>query len=144
MEICLRTRLRGFNNLIMHVYIVPEPGNSVLRRCTILLSLTRTCFHPAHISTPKRAYNACCHYRRKALLKHIATASCQVLIFMDVRVCVCSCPVDIRIHIHARSWSRASHFRVIFSSLEGSRLSVLTWIPQFKWLNQTHYILKTL
>ena len=67
-------------DLIMHVYIVPEPGNPVLKRCTILLSLTRTCFHPAHILTPKWAY---CHYRCKALLKHIAIASCQVLIFMD-------------------------------------------------------------
>ena len=67
----------------MHVYIAPEPGNPVLRRCTILLSQTQTCFHPAHISTPNGAYNACCHYRRKALLKHIAIASCQVLMFMD-------------------------------------------------------------
>ena len=69
--------------IIMHVYIAPEPGNPVLRRFTILLSLTQTCFHPAYISTPKGAYNACCHYRRKALLKHIAITSCQVLIFMD-------------------------------------------------------------
>ena len=67
----------------MHVYIAPESGNPVLRRCTILLSLTQTCFYPAHISTPKGAYNACCHYRHKALLKHIAIETCQVLIFMD-------------------------------------------------------------
>jgi len=40
----------------MHVYIATEPGKPVLRRCTVLLSLTQTCFHPAHISTPKRAY----------------------------------------------------------------------------------------
>jgi len=33
------------------------------------------------ISTPKGAYNACCHYKRKALLQHIAIVSCQVLIF---------------------------------------------------------------
>ena len=66
----------------MHVYIAPEPGNPALRRCTVLLSLTQTCFHPAHISTPKGAYNACCHYRRKALLKHIAIASYRVLIFL--------------------------------------------------------------
>ena len=45
-------------------------------RFTILL--TQTCFHPAHTSTPNGAYNARCHYRRKALLKHIAIASCQV------------------------------------------------------------------
>jgi len=69
--------------IIMHVYIAPEPGNPVLRRCTVLLSLTQICFHPTHISTPKGAYNAYCHYRRKALLKHIAIVSCQVLIFMD-------------------------------------------------------------
>ena len=64
----------------MHIYIAPEPGNLVLRCCTVLLSLPQTCFHPTHISAPKGAYNACCHYRRKALLKHIAIASCQVLI----------------------------------------------------------------
>ena len=53
-----------------------------LRCFTILLFLTQTCFHPAHISAPKGAYyNACCHYRRKALLKHISIASCQILIF---------------------------------------------------------------
>jgi len=48
------------NNIIMHVYISPEPGNPVLRCCTALLSLTQTYFHPAHISTPQGAYNACC------------------------------------------------------------------------------------
>ena len=41
----------------MHVCIAPEPGNPVLRRCTVLLSLTQTCSNPAHISTPKGAYN---------------------------------------------------------------------------------------
>ena len=69
--------------IIMHLYIVPEPGNPVLRRCTVLLSLTQTCFHPVHISTPKGAYNLFSHYRRKALFKHITIVSCQVLIFMD-------------------------------------------------------------
>ena len=64
----------------MHVYIEPEPGNPILRRCTVLLSLTRTRFHPAHISIPMGAYNTCCHYRRKLLLKYIAITSCQVLI----------------------------------------------------------------
>jgi len=54
---------------------------TALRCFTILLSLTQTCFHPAHISTLKGAYNACCHYGRKALRKHIAIASYQVLIF---------------------------------------------------------------
>ena len=48
---------------------------------TILLSLTRSSFYPAYISTPKWAYNTCCHYRRKALLKYIAITSCQVLIY---------------------------------------------------------------
>ena len=42
----------------MHVYIAPETGNPVLRRFTVLLSLTQTCFQPAHILTPKGAYNA--------------------------------------------------------------------------------------
>ena len=37
-------------------------------------------FHQAHISTPKGVYNACCHYKRKGLLKRIDIASCQVLI----------------------------------------------------------------
>ena len=71
------------NNIILHVYIAPEPGNPVLRRCTVLVSLSQTCFYPAHVSTPNGAYNAFCHYRRKALLKHIAIAACQVLIIMD-------------------------------------------------------------
>ena len=80
---CIHIKLYLFlDNIIMHVYIVPEPGNPVLMCCTVLLSLTQTSFHPAHISTPKGAYNACCHYRRKALLKHIPIISCQVLIFM--------------------------------------------------------------
>ena len=67
----------------MHIYIAPEPGNPVLRCCTVLLSLTQTCFHPVCISIPKGTYNVCCHERCKALLKHIAISSCQVLIFMD-------------------------------------------------------------
>ena len=49
------------NIITIHVYIAPDPGNPVLRRCTVLLSLTRICFHPAHIATPEGAYNACCH-----------------------------------------------------------------------------------
>jgi len=73
--------LRRLYIVIMHVHIEPEQGNPVLRRCTILLSLTQTCLHPAPISTPKGAYNACCHERRKALLEYIAITSCQVLIF---------------------------------------------------------------
>ena len=56
----------------MHVYIAPELGYLVLRRCTVLLSPTQTCFHPAHISTRKGAYEACCHYRRTTLLEHLA------------------------------------------------------------------------
>ena len=47
--------------IIMRVYIAPEPGNPVLRRCTVLLSLIQTCFYPAQVSTAKGAYNACCH-----------------------------------------------------------------------------------
>ena len=42
--------------IIMHVYIAPEPGNPVLRRCTVVLSLIQTCFYPTHISTAKGAY----------------------------------------------------------------------------------------
>ena len=51
-----------------------------LGRVTVLLSLTQTYFNPAHTSTPKEAYNACCHYKRKALLGHIAITSYRVLI----------------------------------------------------------------
>ena len=32
------------------------------------------------ISTPSGSYNACCHYRRKSLLRYLAITSCQVLI----------------------------------------------------------------
>ena len=60
----------------------PIQLEAALRRFKILLSLTQTYFHPAHLSTHKGAYNACCHYWRKALLKHIAIASGQVLIFV--------------------------------------------------------------
>ena len=65
--------------IIMHVYIAPEPGIPVLRRCTVLLSLIQTCIHPAHISTSKGVYNGCCYYRRKALFKHIAITSCRLM-----------------------------------------------------------------
>ena len=72
--------------IICDIYIVPYSARSCSKSLTILftilLSPTQTCFHPAHISTTKGAYNACCHYRHKALLKHIAIASCQVLIFL--------------------------------------------------------------
>ena len=61
--------LRPF--IIMHVYIAPELGNPVMRRCTILVSPTQTCFQQAHIATPKGAYNACCHYRRSVTQTHI-------------------------------------------------------------------------
>ena len=40
----------------MHVYIAPEPGSPVLKCCTVLLSLTQTCFHTTYISTPGGAY----------------------------------------------------------------------------------------
>ena len=61
--------------------------NNCMRHCKVLLSLTQSSFHPAHISTPKWAYNVCCHYRCKALIKHIAITSCQLLIiWMSERV----------------------------------------------------------
>ena len=66
----------------MHVYIALEPGNPVVSGSTVLLSLIQTYFHPAHILTPKGAYNACCHYRRKMLFKDIAITSCQVQTFL--------------------------------------------------------------
>jgi len=39
--------------------------------------LNRIRFDTPHILTPKGEYSACCHYRRKTLLKHIAIMSCQ-------------------------------------------------------------------
>ena len=48
-------------------------------RFMVLSSLSRICSNSAHSSTPKGASNACCHDRRKALLKHIPTTSCQKL-----------------------------------------------------------------
>ena len=56
-SVCL-VKVLFCGSLIMCVYIAPEPGHPVLRRCTVLLSQTQTCFHPTHISTPKGAYNA--------------------------------------------------------------------------------------
>ena len=41
----------------MHVYIAPELGNPVLRRCTIIISLTQICFNPSPTLTPDGAYN---------------------------------------------------------------------------------------
>jgi len=61
----------GWNLFFMVLLIIIEVA---LRRFTIvftiLLSLSESCFYPTHISTPKGAYNACCHYRSKALLTH--------------------------------------------------------------------------
>jgi len=34
---------------------------AALKHFTVLLFPTQTCSNPAHISTPKGAYNACCH-----------------------------------------------------------------------------------
>jgi len=45
--------------IISHVYIVPKPGNPNLRCGSILLSLTQTCFNPAHTETPKGPHNTC-------------------------------------------------------------------------------------
>ena len=56
-----------------------KSGNPVLRH-TILLSMTQAYFNPAHTSAHKGAYNACCHYRHKALPRHVAIMFCQVLI----------------------------------------------------------------
>ena len=61
----------------MHVYIAPEPSNSVVRRCTMLLFLTLICFNPAPTSTPN---GASAIKGAKTLIKHIAIMSCQVLI----------------------------------------------------------------
>ena len=49
---------------------------SIATLCALdsIISPTQTCFNPAHTSTPKGSYNACCHYRCKAI------TSCQVLI----------------------------------------------------------------
>jgi len=79
-----------FNQLttitIRHVYIAPEPGNPVLRRCTILLSLTQSCFDPERDSTPNAAYNACCHWAQNVTQRHshhVLSDDDEVLIFRD-------------------------------------------------------------
>ena len=74
---------KAINNNMWHLYSTLFSYIAVLRRFTVLLSLTRTCSNPAHISTPEWAYSTYYHYRRKALLEHISITSCQVLIFMD-------------------------------------------------------------
>ena len=38
----------------MHVYIASEPGNLILRHCTILLSLSQTWFNQAPPQLPKK------------------------------------------------------------------------------------------
>ena len=70
--------------IIMHVYIAPVPGNPVLRRCTIIIIPGSDLFQSnTHISTPRGVYNTCCHYRSRALFRHIHVTimSCQVLGF---------------------------------------------------------------
>ena len=70
------------NIIICDIYIVPYSARSCSKVLYNIIIPDLDLFpHPGHISTPKGAYNSCCHYRRKALLKHIAIASCQVLIF---------------------------------------------------------------
>ena len=66
--------------IICDIYIV---AYSARYNCSKTLYLIQTCSNPAHVSTPKGVYNACCNYRCKPLLKHITITSCQVLIFMD-------------------------------------------------------------
>ena len=86
-----------------HLYSALFSKIAALRRFTILLSLTQTCFHPAYISTPKGAYNACCHYRHKALLRHTTITSCPILIFLWM-----SEPVAIWRHCNSRSLKPAT------------------------------------
>ena len=72
------------NNNMLHLYSVLSRQIAVLRHLrhfTVLLSMTQTCFNPAHTSISKGVYNASCHCMRKALFKHTAITSCQVLIF---------------------------------------------------------------
>jgi len=72
--------------IICDIYIAPYSARSCPRALYNIIYnviiLIQTCFHPAHMSTPNGAYNACCRYRGKALLKHIAITSCQMLIFL--------------------------------------------------------------
>jgi len=75
--------LPHYNNNMWHLYSTLFSSIAALRCFTLLLSLTQTCSNPALISTPNGAYSACCHYRHKALLKHISITSCEVLIFTD-------------------------------------------------------------
>jgi len=66
--------------IIIHVYISPEPGHTVLRRCTVLLSLTQTCFHPSQLQREHTKYAA---IKGAESLKHIDIMSYQVITFMD-------------------------------------------------------------
>ena len=52
-DLCIIIRM-----YVCNIYIAPIQLEAALRLFTILLSLTQTCFHPAHISTPKGAYNS--------------------------------------------------------------------------------------
>ena len=47
--------------IIIHVYIAAEPGNPVLRRRTMVSSLTQIAFNPGPTSTSNGAPSACWH-----------------------------------------------------------------------------------
>ena len=65
----------------MHVYIAPEPGNPVLRRCTIIIIPDSDLFQSnTHISSPGSIQHMLPIWRI-ALILHMTIASCQVLVF---------------------------------------------------------------
>ena len=69
----------------MHVYIAPEPGNPVLRRCTIISIPDADLFQSnTHLSSTGSIQHML-PYWRIALIMHMTIASCQVLVF-DGRV----------------------------------------------------------
>ena len=68
----------------MHVYIAPEPGNPVLEQCTVLIIIPDSNLFPPNTHLNSQGGIQRIHAAikgTKALLKHIAITSCQVLIY---------------------------------------------------------------
>ena len=112
-------------------------------RFTVLISLTQTCYSPAHISTPIGAYNACCHYRRKALLENITITSCSVLIlWMSEPVATwrhCSSwglePATLRLRVLRTNLLRYHGFSSDTLTLEGHVLNLVLLMSTCHFLN---------
>ena len=68
--------------VVMEILLVVVVVVVVVMLLLLLIVVVVIIYIIMHVYIAKGAYNACCHYRRKALLKHLAIGSCQVLIFM--------------------------------------------------------------